>query len=69
MSHEVKQIAVTCGGFSGEAEISRKSAGMVVKHMDRSRYAPTLVHIGQDGWFAETEGGERFPVANIFFLL
>ena len=62
MSHEVKQIAVTCGGFSGEAEISRKSAGMVVKHMDRSRYAPTLVHIGQDGWFAETEGGERFPV-------
>ena len=62
MSHEVKQIAVTCGGFSGEAEISRKSAGMVVKHMDRSRYAPTLVHIGLDGWFAETEGGERFPV-------
>ena len=62
MSHEVKQIAVTCGGFSGEAEISRKSAGMVVKHMDRSRYAPTLVHIGQDGWFAETEGGERFPM-------
>ena len=62
MSHEVKQIAVTCGGFSGEAEISRKSAAMVVKHMDRSRFMPTLVHIGVDGWFAETEGGERFPV-------
>ena len=62
MSHEVKQIAVTCGGFSGEAEISRKSAAMVVKHMDRSRFAPTLVHIGQDGWFAETESGERFPM-------
>ena len=62
MRHEVKQIAVTCGGFSGESEISRKSAGMVVKHMDRSRYAPTLVHIGQGGWFAETESGQRFPV-------
>lgn len=62
MSLEVKQIAVTCGGFSGEAEISRKSAGMVVKHMDRSRYAPTLVHIGQEGWFAETDSGDRFPM-------
>ena len=62
MSHEVKQIAVTCGGFSGEADISRKSAAMVVKHMDRSRFMPTLVHIGQDGWFAETESGERFPM-------
>ena len=62
MSHEVKQIAVTCGGFSGEAEISRKSAGMVVKHMDRARFAPTLVHIGREGWFAETKGGERFPM-------
>ena len=62
MSHEVKQIAVTCGGFSGEADISRKSAAMVVKHMDRSRFMPTLVHIGQDGWFAETESGERFSM-------
>ena len=55
MSHEVKQM-LTCGGF-GEAEISRVRAGMVVKHMDRRRYVSTLVHIGQDGWFAETEGG------------
>ena len=62
MSEEVKQIAVTCGGFSGEAEISRKSADMVLQHMDRSRFATTLVHIGHDGWFAETESGERFPV-------
>ncbi len=62
MSHEVKQVAVTCGGFSGEAEISRKSAAMVVKHMDRSRFMPTLVHIGVDGWFAESDSGERFPM-------
>jgi len=53
---------VTCGGFSGEAEISRKSAGMVVKHMDRTRFMPTLVHIEHEGWFAETESGQRFPM-------
>ena len=62
MSHEVKQVAVTSGGFSGEAEISRKSAAMVVKHMARSRFMPTLVHIGVDGWFAESDSGERFPM-------
>ena len=62
MSSKVMHIAVTCGGYSGEAEISRKSAAMVVKHMDRARYLPTLVHINRDGWFAETEGGGRFPI-------
>ena len=55
-------IAVTCGGYSGEAEISRKSAAMVVKHMDGARFLPTLVHIHRGGWFAETEGGGRFPI-------
>ncbi len=62
MSSKVMHIAVTCGGYSGEAEISRKSAAMVVKHMDRARFLPTLVHINRDGWFAETEGGGRFPI-------
>ena len=62
MSSEVKRIAVTCGGFSGEADISRKSAAMVVKHMDRTRFTPTLVHIERDGWFAEPESGSRYPM-------
>jgi len=62
MSSEVKRIAVTCGGFSGEADISRKSAAMVVKHMDRTRFTPTLVHIERDGWFAEPESGLRYPM-------
>ena len=62
MSSEVMHVAVTCGGYSGEAEISRKSAAMVVKHMDRARFLPTLVHINRDGWFAETAGWRRFPI-------
>ena len=61
MSSKVMHIAVTCGGYSGEADISRKSAAMVVEHMDRSRFTPTLVHIDIDGWYAEFEGG-RFAV-------
>mgnify|MGYP001030667583 CR=1 FL=1 len=62
MSSEVKRVAVTCGGFSGEADISRKSAAMVVQHMDRTRFVPTLVHIARDGWFAEDQDGQRHPV-------
>ena len=61
MSSDVKRVAVTCGGYSGEADISRKSAAMVFKHMDRTRFAPTLVHIDRAGWFAEVEGA-RFPI-------
>ena len=62
MSPNVMQIAVTCGGYSGEADISRKSAAMVVQHMDRDRFIPTLVHIERSGWFAEPVEGERYPI-------
>ena len=36
--------------------ISRKSAAMVMANIDRTRFAPTLVHINEDGWFAEVDG-------------
>ena len=29
---------------------------MVMANIDRTRFAPTLVHINEDGWFAEVEG-------------
>jgi D-alanine-D-alanine ligase len=61
MSSDVQRVAVTCGGYSGEADISRKSAAMVFKHMDRMRFEPTLVHIDRGGWYAEVDG-QRFPM-------
>jgi D-alanine-D-alanine ligase len=53
------QIAVLAGGFSGEADVSRRSAAMVLAHMDRTRFAPYVVHIDRDGWWAEdpADGG------------
>ena len=33
---------------------------MVMANIDRTRFAPTLVHINNDGWFAEVEG-EMLP--------
>ena len=55
MGH-VLQIAVVAGGYSGEAEVSRKSAATVMDHIDPTRYRATLVHIDRDGWWAEVDG-------------
>ena len=52
----MQALIVFTGGTSGEAEISRKSAAMVMANIDRTRFTPTLVHINEDGWFAEIEG-------------
>jgi D-alanine-D-alanine ligase len=58
------KVAVMAGGHSGEAEVSRRSAAMIMNHMDRSRFAPVLVHIDRDGWWAERpEDGKRARVS------
>ena len=57
------RVAVLAGGHSGEAEVSRKSAAMVLAHMDRGLFAPVLVHIDVEGWWCERPGdGRRVPV-------
>ena len=56
-------IAVLAGGFSGEADVSRRSAAMVMAHMDPDRFKAHLIHIERDGWWTEDAGsGERLPV-------
>ena len=56
-------IAVLAGGYSGEADVSRRSAAMVMAHMDRTRFSPYLVHIDPDGWWVEhPESGKRTEV-------
>ena len=58
-----KHIAVLAGGYSGEADVSRRSAAMVMAHMDRARFTPYLVHIDPDGWWVEpSDSGTRTPV-------
>ena len=50
------RVAVLAGGFSGEADVSRRSAAMVMEHIDRSAYEPVLVHIDKDRWWTEVNG-------------
>lgn len=53
------RIAVLAGGYSGEADVSRRSAAMVMAHIDRDRFWPYLVHIDREGWW--TQEGEGLP--------
>ena len=48
-----KNIAVVTGGFSGEAEISLKSAETVLKHIDKTKYEPYKAIILKDRWYIE----------------
>ncbi len=46
----MKNIAVIAGGYSGEYEISIKSAGVIMQHIDKELYASYLIIINKDKW-------------------
>jgi D-alanine-D-alanine ligase len=56
-----KRIAIVCGGFSGEKEISLQSGAMIMDNIDRTLYDPVLIVIDKTGWVAKING-EDFPV-------
>ncbi|MDR0969620.1 MAG: D-alanine--D-alanine ligase [Lentimicrobiaceae bacterium] len=57
-----KNIAIVCGGDSGEYEISIKSAAVVKKHLSPEKWNTWLVLIKASGWYATLENGEKVPV-------
>ena len=66
----MKSIAIVCGGNSGEYDISIGSAQMVLKHLDRERYAAYLVVVKHKDWYYTDQDGNKFPVdKNDFSLL
>jgi len=64
------KIAFVTGGFSGEAEISYKSAITFEKNIDKERYELYKIDITIDGWFYELENGNKIAVdKNDFSIL
>lgn len=55
-------IAFVTGGFSGEAEISYKSAITIEKNIDKERWDFYKIDIRVDGWFYELPSGEKIAV-------
>ena len=72
-------IAIICGGYSGEAEVSQRSAQTILKQIDQTLFTPYLVTITADAWSvtdAEGRAGTidralvaRFGAAEVTFAL
>lgn len=58
MSNLKRNIAVVCGGYSGEAVVSMRSAAMIMNNIDRNLFNPVKIIVQKDRWYAEWEGGE-----------
>jgi D-alanine-D-alanine ligase len=58
----LQTIAFVTGGFSGEAEISYKSAITIEKNIDKERWKLYKIDITVDGWFYESAAGNRIEV-------
>ncbi len=57
-----KRIALVTGGYSGEAEISYKSAITVGDNLDREKFDVYKIDINPSGWIYEAEDGQRSAV-------
>lgn len=65
----MKNIAIVCGGYSGEYEISISSARVVAQNIDTRKYKPYLIIIQQKDWYFENEKGEKFSIDKNDFSL
>lgn len=54
-----KKIALVTGGYSGEAQISYKSATTIYNNLDKARYDVFKIDISPNGWIYEDEDGKR----------
>lgn len=58
----MKDIAIVCGGYSGEYDISIESARVVARHLDSLKYKGYLVLIDKKGWFWEVGKGNLIEI-------
>lgn len=57
-----KRIAIMAGGYSSEYQISINSAGQVMKNLDPELYETFLIHLTREGWYHETDNGEKIQI-------
>ena len=58
----MRKIAIICGGYSGEYEISIKSAKIVKKHLDSTLYDSYLIVIKKGEWYCLADNEQHIPV-------
>ncbi len=65
----MKNIAVVCGGDSGEFEISLQSGQVVADALDPAKFNPYLILIHNGEWYHLTAKGERIGIDKNDFSL
>ena len=63
-----KNIALLAGGFTGEYEVSVKSAQNIANNLDKGKYNVYTILINRDRWFYESENGKVDIDKNDFSL-
>ena len=57
-----KRIALVTGGYSGEAQISYKSAVTVEQNVDKEKFDVYKIDVCKEGWLYDDGNGNRTPV-------
>jgi len=65
----MKNIAIVCGGFSGEYQISIQSANMVKKNLDSNKYTSYVIIIEKKQWYYEDHTKQKHIINKNDFSL
>lgn len=65
----MKNIAIICGGDSGEYEVSVASGKMVFKNLDGNHYKGYLIVIKNQDWFFSDDKGNKYEIDKSDFSL
>ena len=63
------KVALVTGGYTGEAEVSYKSAKFVYSQLNNDKYDIFLINITPDGWWYEDESGTKHDIIKDDFSL
>ena len=55
MKTQKPRIAIVAGGYSGEREVSLRSAATIIKNIDTTLFPPYLVRLSRDLWEVQVE--------------
>ena len=65
----MKNIAIVCGGYSGEYDISIQSGKVVEEHLDPNKYKGYRVVISKTDWYFESKNGGKYQIDKSDFSL
>ncbi len=57
-----KNIAIVCGGYSSEFEVSLRSAAGIKSFIDAEKYNTTIVVITKTEWYAQPSENEKYAI-------